>query len=676
MQIFFGACLFFVAVILLAYMPGKLALLLLRRTLSPLEDVTLACVLGLVVSGLAYWLIALAHQARLYVLWPIAATAVLIWLHSGRWKPLLRQSAKLGAHDKETARRPPDRSGFALAGVVALGVMVLALLPQYYTNLTRRPDGTMRVHPVPDVFLHIAIANELTHTVPPQCPVFSGRSLAYHYGMDLVVAMFANATGLNTRDLTLRFVSTLFLALSMLSVFCFSRGCLGSGYFAVLVVLLVFFGEDFAFIPGLLLGEKGDWSVRYFSVPTVFSLFYTNSMLPGVGLLFAGLFCLQRYLRERGGAWLFLSALLLVALMEVKVFAAAQIMCSLGFAAVVYLLVFRNADLLKIAALTAALAAPLVLSVHLGNKSGADFTTTFDPWLDVSHMMDVLGMKNRLSGVLAFTSIALPIYLVGCLGLRVIGVPAILKAIFHPNQKSGLRFVLAFFVVLGLLITLTCGIVPAGLPLAYHNNVWFLAQSKYVAWIFAVEVLQPLYRHLVARGAPPGPVAGVITLSAIALSVPATAQHFALERDPSRLYGGPLGKELQSYSLETLSVIDFLAKDAQLGDVVLPDENLLAPTLALTKCRVPLGYFSIYMVAQSDYRQRDTAQKEFWKAWRLGHVRGNFLREVGVRYVAVSKQSKGIPAKIPAALRKVFENSEFAVFEVQGETLSETTPEP
>jgi hypothetical protein len=68
MQIFLGACVFFIAVILLAYMPGKLALLLLKRTLSPLEDVTLTCLLGLLVSGLAFWLILFAHQARLYVL--------------------------------------------------------------------------------------------------------------------------------------------------------------------------------------------------------------------------------------------------------------------------------------------------------------------------------------------------------------------------------------------------------------------------------------------------------------------------------------------------------------------------------------------------------------------------------------------------------------------------------
>jgi hypothetical protein len=65
MQIFFGACLSFIAAILLAYVSGKLVLLLLKRTLGPLEDVTLVCVVGLLVSGLAYWLIALVHQARL-----------------------------------------------------------------------------------------------------------------------------------------------------------------------------------------------------------------------------------------------------------------------------------------------------------------------------------------------------------------------------------------------------------------------------------------------------------------------------------------------------------------------------------------------------------------------------------------------------------------------------------
>ncbi len=327
--------------------------------------------------------------------------------------------------------------------MIALGVMMLALLPQYYTNLTLRADGTMRVHAIPDAFFHLAVVNELAHSIPPQAPVFAGHALNYHYGMDLVVAMFANATGLNTPDVMLRFVATLFLALSMLNVHCFARAWLNSGYFAALVVFLIFFGEDFSFIPGLLLGEKADWSANFFSVPTVLSLFYTNAMLPAVGLLFAGLFCLQRYLRERAHACLFLAALLFVALMEVKLFTAAHIMCCLGIGGVVYWLFFKTTDLLKVVTLTAVLTVPLVLNIFLQNKSGADFATTFGPWPYVSIAMNALGMKNWFTNVFAFTAIALPIYLIGCLGLRIIGIPEILKAIFCPTRELSLRFVLA-----------------------------------------------------------------------------------------------------------------------------------------------------------------------------------------------------------------------------------------
>jgi hypothetical protein len=676
MQIFLGACLFFFAVILLGYVPGKLLLLLLKRALSPLEDVTLACVLGLIVSGLVYWLITFAHQGRLYLAWPLTAGAGFVWLYSSKGKSLLRHSTKLARPHEASASQSCERFGLPLAGVVALGVLVLAFLPVYYTNFTWRADGTMRAYPVDDVIFHIAIANELTHAIPPQAPVFSGHPLAYHYGMDLSVAMFARATGLNTSDLALRFVPTLFVVLSMLNVFCFSRGWLRSGYFGALVVFLVFFGEDFSFIPGVLLGEKADWSVTYFNAPAVFSLFFTNPMLPGVGLLFAGLFCLQHYLRERAEAWLFLSALLFVALIEVKALTALQIMCSLGVAAVVYLLVFRNADLFRVAALTAAIAAPLLLSVFLRNKAGAGITMAFDAWLYVIQMTEALGIKNRFTNTVTLTGIALPIYLIGCLGLRVIGVPAILSALFRPTRHSGLRFVLAFFVVIGVLIALTCRLVPAGFAQAYNNSAWFLAGSKYVAWIFAVEVLQIWYRHIISRGTSPSLAAAGITLGTVLLSAPATVQHFAFWRNPDHVFGSGklLGNQLLKYDIETQQAIDFLIKDAQPGDVTLAGDKLVAPVLALTKCRVPLSYFANAIVGRSDYVQRNAAQREFWNAWQIGKVQGELLREAKIRYVIVSKETEGVPPTIPPAVSKVFENSEFAIFKVHPEGLGGTDP--
>jgi hypothetical protein len=87
--------------------------------------------------------------------------------------------------------------------------------------------------------------------------------------------------------------------------------------------------------------------------------------------------------RERSRAWLLLTALLFVALIEVKMLIAMQLMCSLALAAVVYLIIFSNADLFKIGGCTALGAIPLVCWVLLKNRSSAQIVTKFEPWLYV-----------------------------------------------------------------------------------------------------------------------------------------------------------------------------------------------------------------------------------------------------------------------------------------------------
>src|SRR3954462_4039061 len=144
MQIFFGTCLFFVAVIMLGYVPGKLLLMTLKRALTPLEDVTLACVLGLVVSGLAYWLTMFAHQGRLYFVWPLITAGVCVWLYSTKRKSLSSNSASFEPLSQRSEPPWRDRSTLVLAGVLILGIIALAFFPLYYTNFTSQPDGTMR----------------------------------------------------------------------------------------------------------------------------------------------------------------------------------------------------------------------------------------------------------------------------------------------------------------------------------------------------------------------------------------------------------------------------------------------------------------------------------------------------------------------------------------------------
>jgi hypothetical protein len=221
-------------------------------------------------------------------------------------------------------------------------------------------------------------------------------------------------------------------------------------------------------------------------------------------------------------------------------------------------------------------------------------------------------------------------------------------------------------------------ITPSGWTFKYNPvSGTFFAQSKYVAWIFAVEVLQSLYRWTVARGISSALVAtGIIVVSA-GLSVPSTLQHFLFWRNPNHYFGQgkPFGNELQSYDAEILSDLEFLMKIATPGVVVHPGDKLIAPPLALTKCRVPLGYFAFAAVARSVFTQRQTAEKKFWEAWRQGNIQEDFLRETGVRYIVVRKSTDGLPTGIPAAISNVFETPEFAVFKVDPQRLSQTIPQ-
>ena len=646
---------FLAAVVVLAYCPGKLALERFNPVLSPLEDLTLSLVFGLIVSGGVYWLVAFCGGAHYYYLWPLAVAACFVFTRRRHLKGL--RGWRLGgvAPGTATARRSKwQGQHWALAAVIALGVLMLSVLPQYYGNLTfDSAGGLKRVDDFPDAVLHVAIASELTHAVPPQAPVFAGRALSYHYGMDLTVAMFARATGLGTRDLTLRYVATLLLVLSMLATFCFARAWLGSGGFAALVAFLVFFGEDFSFIPGLLLGWEGRWTAA-FDAPAVFSLFFVNPMLPGVGLLFTGLYCALRYVRDGRRAWLLMSALVMMALAATKVFTAAHYLASLGIAAVLYLAVFRDGRLFRLCALAAALASPALLGALFHNEQGAQILVSLDPWPYVSNALRHLGLGDRYTAsVPAFTFVALPIYLVGCLGLRVIALPGIVRQLASPSRDGGLRFMLAVFVVMGIVLALTLRVVPREIEDPHNNSGWFLIHGKYVAWVFVAEVLQRLRRHLAAKGFAPGRAGAAIAIAAAGLAVPSTFQHFANQLAPG----------MTVYGRDAVATAGFIARHSRPGDVVLAGRGLLDPILTLTKCRVPFGYFDDYMVAASDVRQRRAAAAEFALAWARGAVRADLLRDLGVDYLAVPREQSR--PSLPPELALVYGNAGYVVFRVR-----------
>ena len=643
--------LFLWGVLSLGYAPGALLLHFLKRSLTPLEHVSLSVTLGLVTSAVVYWLVASTGSPALFVALPACAGGLLIYL---RRRDLLNIRLEL------------EPSHVALAAVLALGVIVLVKLPLFFGNLIIAADEGMTVVPISDALLHVAIANELTHTIPPQNPIFAGQPLSYHYGMDLVTAMMARSTGLTVADLTVRFVPMLLMIAGMLSVFCFSRRWLaedppdgegppkggryagGATAFAVLTVFLVFFGEDLSFIPGLMRGWQFDWT-RAFNVPSVFSLFYINPMLPALGLLFTGLFCLQKYLDAPDVAWLTLSAVCFAALAEVKVFTAAHVLGSLGVTALVYVVCSRRFELLKVTALTALLTTPFLLNTILQNQAGARIEVIPGPAGYVAGAMQRLGLQETVTGVPALLAIGLPLFLTACLGVRVVGGWAIVKSMLRPVASRPLRFMLAFFVVSGIVLTLTVRIVPEGQG-GYDNGVWFFVQSKFVASIFAAEFLRRWYGWL--RSRTPGPaLAGIAIIGpAVALAAPSTIQHFIV-----------LANDTAASDPTATSAARFVASRARPGDVVLANQALMGRVLAYAPVRLPVGYFADTLVAADSFKRREARVIEFWKAWETGTVRSDILRQLGARFVSAVRPA-GL--RIPSGVLELYSKSDYVVLEL------------
>jgi len=659
---------FIIAILVVVYFPGKLLLDTARLRLSPLEDLALSLVLGMVVSSFLFWVTSFLAVANLFVLWPLAATAAYFW-----------RSAKIWSRIRHS-RFSVNLSHFLLLGVITAGLLPMATLPMYYRNLALLPEGAMSFKKmVSDSVFHLSIAQELTVSVPPQAPFLAGQPLNYHYATHLLAAMLSRTAWLSIPDLTVRFLPTLFLVETVLAVFVFSRAWLKSSWGAVLTSFLVILGEDFSFIPGLLLHSNGAWSAEYFGVPTTYSLYSINPMLPALAVLFVGLFCLLRFSRENGRAWLMLTALLFAALTEYKVFTAIHVLLALAVTSFIYLLLHRDTTLLRVLLLTSLLTVPLVLYSLFGTEALVRVWARIEPWPYIPTALARMGLFQQqvdslleggpitLSTASALLLVGLPVYLLGSLGLRVIAIPQVVRDLLFPNRSTFFGFFLAVLAVVGPLISLTCTVTPRGYATEteYNNAVWFYVQSKYIIWVLATGSILSLCKG--KRRA----WQAVIVATAIMLAIPSSAQFFARF---SR-------SDLSVVEKGELEAIGYLQEHCTNGEVAIAQWSLAAYLVPLSPCRVPIamiGLINHTFASQDELAQRSLDQYRFWDAWDRGILRTTTLERYGISYVVLAKGDHALLSyedlcwigqdasreEVVKTIHPSFENRDFVIYDV------------
>jgi hypothetical protein len=634
---------FVVVVWVVLYAPGRVLLRLTRLPMGHLDGVLLSLLLGLLAALGVFWLCGRIGPRELFWLWP--AGGVAIWLRHrvahGMARPAVRWSH------------------VGLAVTTLLSVVPLAIVPIYYRNLVPLPDGGLSYQELPDVVFHVGIARELEHSIPPQIPFLPGAPLNYHYAMDLLVALLASVPGLDVADLSLRFVPTLLTALLALVAFAFGRTWLRSESGAALFALLVFFGEDLSYLPGAVLGSTEAWPVAFFGVPTIVSLYLLNPMVPALALLFGGLTCLLRSDAERSRAWLVMAGVLFAGLVVFKVFAAAQLLASLGIAAVAHLVVRRDRRPALVLLLTGLFMLPLAWSMAAAGVSRLWVRPDTWPWVPAAvihvglagtafgrEVFAYLEGSPRLQPALVYWLIALPAYLLGALGGRWLGLPEWLRECVAVRPGGAARLTVAVFVGLGPLLAFTWVITPAGYePLrTYNEAVWFFVQAKYVAWLFAVGVL---LRVTAARGTAARALAFALLLL---LAVPSSVQYLVYQLRNT---------EPRALSADQVQMLQALEARSTPGDVVVAPPSLSGAVVALTHCRAQwLSVFSWAAISREELQERQRREAEFWAAWRRGVLDRDRLRQEGARFIL----AEGGAA--PAGLSPVEEQGTLRLYEI------------
>jgi len=602
------------------YIPGLLLMSRRPHDMPTVERAAIALALGIASGLVVYVALRLAGVPDAWFwIWPAATTIIQARRRLSAPRVRITWDGTVGVPI------------WLLLGLLAAQFAIRAGLEGIYPNLVRQPNGTMVVSVAQDALFHVPVAQELTHALPPQAPFFAGHPLSYHFASDLVASSVASIAGLSVLDLSSRFVPTLFVTLTVLATFAFSTRWVGSAYAGVAGAALLFFGDDFSFIPGLLL-HRDFWSLAFLQNPATFSLYWTNPLLPALGMLQGAFLCLWRYDATSSPRWMWIAAALIAATAEFKMFTALQAAFALGMTGLVFAVWYRRRTMLSAAVATAVLLAPLLLYQAMVAQSVGGVVWQARPWPYVPQMMALFGWPHGMALSLAM---GLPVYLFLSFGLGLLGVAVLGRSLVRPAASGAMAFLLAVFVIVGIVVSLTTRVFEATYPpeRQYNNAIWFIVHGKQFMWLFALAAVWPWIRGRSTV------VASVVLLGGIAIASISTAEFLYKtmtgQAFQSNVMTGEGPPPIARHDVEMLDGLRTLCKP---GEVVFARATVARHVVMLTPCRVPFAmddYAPVMALDQVRLRMRD--QDDFWSAWRQRQVRWDILDRYSTRFVVVTR---------------------------------------
>ncbi|MBN2245552.1 MAG: hypothetical protein JW755_06875 [Candidatus Aminicenantes bacterium] len=607
---------FLFGLVLLVYFPGKMLVDLAGLKLLRLETASLSLVLGMVTTT----------AVNKFSRWFSLEVIFFIWILSA----LVFFIGKL-------IKNPPKKKNLYFhitpsgIGVVLILILVFAvLIADNYRNVIPGNDGSITVNlHYYDGFYRNAISRELSHTVPPMVPAVGDLPLSYHHGMDLFVSLFYRYFDIDVFDLNHRFVITFFFVLLVFIFFIFIRELTASEKASLLGTFLIVFGSGgFAYLASWLLGVQ-QWGNVFFTF-YFFNITNINSFLPALSILFAGFYCLFKYIKQQKKAWMIFSSLLLALSLEFKTFFIGPVIGALFLAGIIYFLSARKWSILQVGAGTAAVSLPLLYAANSHNVGGLSyvFKFRFVDWIIFSlQELDLNYLYLTWKGVIQHARISIVniallipcflIFFVGSFGLGVWALPSGLKEYFSFKKIKPERLFLTTFAGGSLMYFFFIQLSLGGRPRNYvHIYAFFLTFI-----ILMIYFSEKVIRFTAGKKKM---VKTTVLVAVMAFSVPNTIQFLYVKVcDPQpRIFPPPF-----------LEAADWINQNTQ------PDAMILHPIVLRYVCyfadrRVVMdSSVHSYLTFHLTTRQIEKRTADIHRFFEDPELNGNILETYGVTHV-------------------------------------------
>lgn len=511
---------------------------------------------------------------------------------------------------------------------------------------------------------HMALINQLVDSVPAQNPVYSGAVLKnYHFFYDLLIAATSYLSKLPTADLLFRFYPFIFsLMLGIGSYYLVVRlfedriGLVKSKIAAFFGLYLIYFAGSFGWIVEFLRerhfgGESAFWANQ--SVSFNLNPPFAISLLIIIALLHI-LFRSKNYI---------VVLLLAGSLIGFKSYGAVLVLITLVLVGLLrkqfsYFVIFIGASLIS-------------AFIFFGNFEATPTLLLFAPFWFIHSMIDspdrVGWVRISLAREAGFATnnwfkfisaefLSLLIFIVGNLGLRVVGLLALIKikSVFK-DEKFLFIFVFSF---LSFLIPIL--FIQSGNP---WNTIQFSYYGLYIAAVVSGAVLSFLIFRLPKY-------ASILIILIFLVFAPINSIMTA-----SGYFGG---KPHAFISSEELAALQFLS--GQPAGIVLtyPYDGKLKqklfepwPMLAYDSTAYVSAFSkkSVYLedepqnqILLTDYKKRIVASKDFFLKPTLngsGFLRGNNIRYIYLPKIFNTRLDEG-----SNIVKNIFENEEIVIYEV------------